>query len=538
MPGSPLPGVPEEVHGSTRPTTVRWAQHRPRAAAARTQARGRHVRARARRRGRPDRPARRPGHDVHPHEVPGRRPGAARGARPRPRGRDHRRLTSAPRSSSVSTTSRPPWRRPPSATRRSWPCSSEDAVVTDDARSLKRDMLRKAGIETEAEEAPEPVEEPTAAPTKPAVVPQSVVSRQMANPFLAPDFSAARPAAPRPTPLSGWELLDPLLRSFERAGDGSSVCMPLPEPGSPQGARRPRAHAAPGPAGRRGRGGSPHLPARRRARAGQDGRGAARRRGGEGLSHCSSSCRTSSRRTGCARPACGRPAARPPRSRATATPSTASPTSWWSTTRCSTGTSGGCGEFGFRGMVVDEAHFIKNKTSQRSQHVLGALRAHPGVHRAPAADGPHRHAADQRHRGLPRHLGVPRLDRREEAARRPDGRPDRHRPDARRSRVLRLGARERRGPRHRPSPQGRRRGRHPAAPHRRPARRAGRADRPVDPRRRARPRRSHGEALHRRPRGAPGPRRPRRSTTTSCAASPRGSRRTRPARRPATTSSA
>ena len=27
-------------------------------------------------------------------------------------------------------------------------------------------------------------------------------------------------------------------------------------------------------------------------------------------------------------------------------------------------------DFGFRGMVVDEAHFIKNKTSQRSQHVL------------------------------------------------------------------------------------------------------------------------------------------------------------------------
>ena len=31
---------------------------------------------------------------------------------------------------------------------------------------------------------------------------------------------------------------------------------------------------------------------------------------------------------------------------------------------------GWLGEFGFRGMVVDEAHFIKNKTSQRSQHVL------------------------------------------------------------------------------------------------------------------------------------------------------------------------
>src|SRR5215217_32406 len=31
---------------------------------------------------------------------------------------------------------------------------------------------------------------------------------------------------------------------------------------------------------------------------------------------------------------------------------------------------GWIGDFGFRGMVVDEAHFIKNKSSQRSQHVL------------------------------------------------------------------------------------------------------------------------------------------------------------------------
>jgi hypothetical protein len=31
---------------------------------------------------------------------------------------------------------------------------------------------------------------------------------------------------------------------------------------------------------------------------------------------------------------------------------------------------GWLGDFGLRGMVVDEAHFIKNKTSQRSQHVL------------------------------------------------------------------------------------------------------------------------------------------------------------------------
>ena len=41
------------------------------------------------------------------------------------------------------------------------------------------------------------------------------------------------------------------------------------------------------------------------------------------------------------------------------------------------------GDFGFRGMVVDEAHFIKNKNSQRSQHVLDLVQAHP--RRAPRA---------------------------------------------------------------------------------------------------------------------------------------------------------
>ncbi len=74
---------------------------------------------------------------------------------------------------------------------------------------------------------------------------------------------------------------------------------------------------------------------------------------------------------------------------------------------------GWLGEFGFRGMVVDEAHFIKNKTSQRSQHVLELSERIRSRTAAPAADGADRHPADQRHRGLPRHLAVPRLDRRQ-----------------------------------------------------------------------------------------------------------------------------
>ena len=70
------------------------------------------------------------------------------------------------------------------------------------------------------------------------------------------------------------------------------------------------------------------------------------------------------------------------------------------------------------------------------QHVLELSAAHPRPHRAPAADGADRHAADQRHRGLPRDLAVPRLDRRQEAARRADEQARGHRADAGRAGLL------------------------------------------------------------------------------------------------------
>ena len=109
---------------------------------------------------------------------------------------------------------------------------SEDAVVSEAARSLTRDMQRAFGVEPAPEEVA-PVE-PVAAPVAPErrVVPQSVVSRQLANPFLAPDFSAAPQRPARPRRLLGWELIDPLLSSFERAGAGASACMALPAPTS------------------------------------------------------------------------------------------------------------------------------------------------------------------------------------------------------------------------------------------------------------------------------------------------------------------
>jgi hypothetical protein len=106
----------------------------------------------------------------------------------------------------------------------------EDAQVTDAARSLKRDMERDLGIESVQEEIAPP--ETAAAPvsTESQVVPQSVISRQLANPFLAPDFSAAPQSAPRPRRLASWELLGPLFSSFERAGAGAPACMDLPSP--------------------------------------------------------------------------------------------------------------------------------------------------------------------------------------------------------------------------------------------------------------------------------------------------------------------
>ncbi len=110
-----------------------------------------------------------------------------------------------------------------------------DAVVSDETQLLKREMLTAAGVVP----APEPeVVADDSAPAPPAerrVVPQAVISRQLANPFLAPDFSAVADAKrPQTNRLSTWELIGPLLSSFERAADGASACMALPEPESLQ----------------------------------------------------------------------------------------------------------------------------------------------------------------------------------------------------------------------------------------------------------------------------------------------------------------
>ncbi|TCO20450.1 helicase-like protein [Kribbella steppae] len=105
---------------------------------------------------------------------------------------------------------------------------AEDAVVSAAATSLKREMLESAGVEPPDEEPT--IKAPTAAPptNQRQVVPQSVVSRQLANPFLAPDFSSPAPREPQARRLAGWELIGPLLKSFEYATASSTKTLPNP----------------------------------------------------------------------------------------------------------------------------------------------------------------------------------------------------------------------------------------------------------------------------------------------------------------------
>ncbi len=250
----------------------------------------------------------------------------------------------------------------------------DGSEVSDAARSHMQEIMRDLGIEP----GPEDVAQAAAPPAQTAaasagsqrqVVPQSVVSRQLANPFLAPDLSAVPQRASRPRHLADWELLGPLLSSFERAGGGAKACMALPAPTArftPPGLEL-----------------MPHQ--------------------GQLVAAAAAGHRTFLLAD---EPGLGKTA----QALLAAQAANAYPllvvvpnvvkTNWareaarWTPRRPATVVQGdgetvdgfadivvlnyeildrhmgGLGDFGFRGMVVDEAHFMKNKASQRSQNVL------------------------------------------------------------------------------------------------------------------------------------------------------------------------
>ncbi|HET8718748.1 MAG TPA: DEAD/DEAH box helicase [Nocardioidaceae bacterium] len=105
---------------------------------------------------------------------------------------------------------------------------ADDAEVSDAARRLKREMQIEGGLTPDPE--PRPSQPGPAARSERQVVPQSVVAAQLANPFLVPDFSAAEQRRTQERRLAGWELIDPLLSAFESASPGAPACMELPDP--------------------------------------------------------------------------------------------------------------------------------------------------------------------------------------------------------------------------------------------------------------------------------------------------------------------
>ncbi|MBB2976021.1 hypothetical protein FHX49_001591 [Microbacterium endophyticum] len=110
-----------------------------------------------------------------------------------------------------------------------------DHAASPVARRMRRDWLLESGAELAPDEliitdaAPAPTEVVPAALAERQVRPPQVELRQMSNPFLAPDLT---PRAPKDAPrrrLDGWELMGPLYKAFEMGAGGTAATMPLPE---------------------------------------------------------------------------------------------------------------------------------------------------------------------------------------------------------------------------------------------------------------------------------------------------------------------
>ncbi|KQQ95657.1 helicase [Leifsonia sp. Leaf325] len=105
-----------------------------------------------------------------------------------------------------------------------------DAGVSTVAQRFRRDWLLESGAELSPDELIITREaEVKPVPAANQVIPQSVKARQLANPFLAPDFSRQTAPAVPVRRLANWELLGPLFKSFEYGSGGQAATMALPE---------------------------------------------------------------------------------------------------------------------------------------------------------------------------------------------------------------------------------------------------------------------------------------------------------------------
>ena len=240
----------------------------------------------------------------------------------------------------------------------------DEAIVSPEARAIRAELEEAAGFEV-AEPEPDDTDVPVA--TK-KVVPRAVISRQLANPFMPPSFTESVPM-PQQRRLEGWELIGPLLSSFERAAPGAPACMELPEPASlflSDGRQLMRHQAQVIEAAREGH--------RTFLLADEPGLG----KTAQALLAAEAADAfpllaivPNVVKINWAREA----ALWTPRKRATVIHGDAEDLDAFADVivinyEVLDRHVGWLGEIGFRGVVLDEAHFIKNKTSQRSQHAL------------------------------------------------------------------------------------------------------------------------------------------------------------------------
>ncbi len=245
----------------------------------------------------------------------------------------------------------------------------DNVVPSEGALELKRKMMSATGVEVEDEPVAAAEPTPTSKAADRQVVPQSVVTRQLANPFVVPDFSVAEQQKVQARRLGTWELLGPLLSAFERSSGGASACMDLPDPGSarvPDGLELMRHQA-------------------QLIEAAAEGHRTFLLADEPGLGKTAQALLAAQAakaypllvvvpnvvKTNWAREA----EQWTPRHKATVIHGDGDTIDGFADIviinyEVLDRHVGWLGDLGFRGMVLDEAHFIKNKSSQRSQHVL------------------------------------------------------------------------------------------------------------------------------------------------------------------------
>ena len=105
-----------------------------------------------------------------------------------------------------------------------------EAKISEAAKKLRRDYLVASGQELAPDDLIIVDETPEVSPERAKqVVPASVRQAQLANPFMAPDFAAyQKPVGSVEGRLLNWELMEPLFRSFEQGSGGGVATMDLP----------------------------------------------------------------------------------------------------------------------------------------------------------------------------------------------------------------------------------------------------------------------------------------------------------------------